>query len=271
MGGRSGLLGPWPLAIHDHPTYFHSALVSRKFLAISGTTAGYDPSFMSGYPKSVVWPTSSTLPEVFFALSGNTDPALVYKLYVLVCTAGAAWLFAIAGWVWRLDATTVSVGTGLYLIYIWSDFPINYAVFGMVPYFVAAPAALAAFGAMCRYLEAGSWDLWLLAALLSSFAFLAHPTTAMIVAPALLIVCGLRAAAFFARSDKSPRGWFWKRLIGLAAIGAFALVLNGFWWTPGIFLASSKGASDFVLRIRENRFGAGSPKSSARKQRLNRF
>src|SRR4051794_31263429 len=64
MGGFAGLTGPYPLARHDHPTYFHSAVVTRHFLRISGTTAGYDPSFMAGYPKSVVFPASSTLPEL---------------------------------------------------------------------------------------------------------------------------------------------------------------------------------------------------------------
>ena len=72
MGGAEGLGSPWPLAKHDHPLYFHSALVTRAFLRQSGTTAGYDPSFMAGYAKSVIFPASSTLPELAVFLFGGT-------------------------------------------------------------------------------------------------------------------------------------------------------------------------------------------------------
>src|SRR5690349_13989602 len=45
LGGYAGLTNGWPLWRDDHPLYFHSALVTRAFLADSHTTAGYDPSF----------------------------------------------------------------------------------------------------------------------------------------------------------------------------------------------------------------------------------
>src|SRR5690242_11253148 len=72
MEGWQGLTNGWPLWRDDHPLYYHSALVTRAFLARSWTTAGYDPSFMAGYAKSVVFPASSTLPElVVFAFGGS--------------------------------------------------------------------------------------------------------------------------------------------------------------------------------------------------------
>ncbi len=63
-GGGAGLTNGWPLWRDDHPLYYHSALVTRSFLRSSWTTAGYDPRFMAGYAKSVVFPSSSTLPEL---------------------------------------------------------------------------------------------------------------------------------------------------------------------------------------------------------------
>ncbi len=55
----------WPLAPGDarSPAVFpqrpgHTALPEQN-----GTTAGYDPTFMAGYAKSVVFPASSTLPK----------------------------------------------------------------------------------------------------------------------------------------------------------------------------------------------------------------
>src|SRR6516164_6396857 len=58
MGGLEGLTGDWPLWRDDHSLYYHSALVTQAFLKQSGTTAGYDPYFMAGYPKSVIFPAS---------------------------------------------------------------------------------------------------------------------------------------------------------------------------------------------------------------------
>ncbi len=81
---RGGMTNGWPLWRDDHPLYYHSALVTRAFLRDSWTTAGYDPFFMSGYAKSVVFPSSSTLPELVVALFGGDHPELAYKLYVLV-------------------------------------------------------------------------------------------------------------------------------------------------------------------------------------------
>ncbi len=71
LGGKAGLTNGWPLWRDDHPLYYHSALVTRSFLKSSWTTAGYDPSFMSGYAKSLVFPSSSTLPELVVAAFGG--------------------------------------------------------------------------------------------------------------------------------------------------------------------------------------------------------
>ncbi len=82
----------------------------------------------------------------------------------------------------------------LALLYIWTDFPIRYAAFGMVPYFVGIPLALCATGAFARLLARGSAANWILAAVLMSVAFLAHLTTAMEIAPAGAMVYLARAS-----------------------------------------------------------------------------
>ena len=101
-GRARGLTNGWPLWRDDHPLYYHSALVTRAFLKDSWTTAGYDPYFMSGYAKSVVFPSSSTLPELVVALFGGDHPELAYKIYVLVSAAAVPWLIALACAVWRV-------------------------------------------------------------------------------------------------------------------------------------------------------------------------
>ncbi|HEV3120269.1 MAG TPA: hypothetical protein VGY53_00130, partial [Isosphaeraceae bacterium] len=123
MGGAAQIGSVWPLARHDHPLYFHSALVTRSFLKQSGTTAGYDPSFMAGYAKSVVWPSSSTLPELAVALFGGSRPERAYKVYVLLSAALAPWLVWAACAVWRLRPAAATFAVLAFLIYVWTDFP----------------------------------------------------------------------------------------------------------------------------------------------------
>jgi hypothetical protein len=76
LTGWEGLTNGWPMWRDDHPLYYYSALVTRSFLKSSWTTAGYDPSFMAGYPKSVVFPSSSTLPELAIFAFGGDRPEL---------------------------------------------------------------------------------------------------------------------------------------------------------------------------------------------------
>lgn len=244
MGGRSGIRGDWPPWHHDHPLYYHSALVTRHFLGQTGTTAGYDPSFMSGYAKSVVFPASSTLPELVVAAFGGRRPELAYKLYVLASAALVPWLIAGAAIAWRARAGVVVLAVLLFLVYVWTDFPINYVEFGMLPYFLVIPMGLMATGFFGRYLAQGGFIRWLVSAVLMVAVVLVHLTGAMIVAPA----AGLAYLA--AIIDGRRLGWKLSvsRHFGVWAIPALVLAMNAFWWLPGIWLASTKGPSDFVFR-----------------------
>ncbi len=248
LGGLHGIQGEYPPWRDDHPLYYHSALVTRTFLHESWTTAGYDPSFMAGYMKSAVFPSSSTLPEVVFALFPDARPALLYKLYVLVAAALAPLLVAAACGFWRVPARGAGFATALYLIYVWTDFPINYVGFGMIPYFLGIPLGLFGLGAFVASLESGGFGRWLLAAVALAAAFLVHLTSAMVVAPA----AALAYLAVWRGWGRGPgrRGskhgsitWH----VSIWLIPVVVLAANAFWWLPGVMLASTKGASDFAF------------------------
>jgi len=240
LEGRAGLESGWPLWRDDHPLYFHSALVTRHFLAQNGTTAGYDPAFMAGYPKSVVFPASSTLPELWVAAFGGARPERAYKLYVFLSAAAIPWLIAAAARLWRAGPAGVAVAVGLFLVYVWTDFPINYAAFGMLPYLLAIPLGLVAAGAFVRYAEQGGLGWWAASTVLMTAVVLVHFTAALIVAPAA-------AFAYFValRGPEFRRSKSWN--LGVWAIPALVLLLNAFWWLPGVWLASTKGPSDFAF------------------------
>jgi hypothetical protein len=250
MGGADGVFNPWPLVHDDHPLYFHSALITRHFLRQSGTTAGYDPSFMAGYAKSVVFPASSTLPELVVALSGSRDvaqAARAYKLYVLAAAALVPWLIAAAAMAWRVGPGATLLAVLLALDYLWADFPINYARFGMLPYLLAIPLGLAATAAFGRFLARGGPARWLVAALGATAVVLVHFTAAMVVAPAAALAYAMAVAASCRGGPAFPKS----RHAGVWLIPAVVLAANAFWWWPGLWLAGTKGPSDFAFVHRE--------------------
>ena len=179
------------------------ALVTRAFLHQSATTAGYDPAFMAGYAKSVVFPASSTLPELVVWVFGGDRPELAYKLYVLVSAIALPWLVALAAAAWRLRARAAALAVLLFLLYIWTDFPINYAAFGMLPYLLAIPLGLLATGLFGGYLIQGGILRWLMVTSLMSLTVLVHLTAAMVVAPAAALAY---LAALIASGAGSPGG-----------------------------------------------------------------
>ena len=154
----------WPIWRDDHPLYYHSAIVTRAFLKDSWTTAGYDPSFMSGYAKSVVFPSSSTLPELAIALFGGDHPEL--RLQGLCARLGRGRPVALrAGMCLVENSCRRNRDRGV----IAADLRVDrlsdrYVQLGMVPYFLVIPLALAATGAFARFLDSGGAINWLMAA-----------------------------------------------------------------------------------------------------------
>ena len=185
----------WPLWRYDHPLYYHSALVTRAFLKDSWTTAGYDPFFMAGYAKSVVFPSSSTLPELAIALFGGDHPELAYKLYVLVSAAAVPWLIALACTSGECPpaerrspcSCARSTSGPTFRSAMWQC--------GMLPYFLGIPLALVGHRRLRAVPRSRGGDQLAAGGLAAESAFLVHLTTAMVVAPAA-------AMAYIARTTR---------------------------------------------------------------------
>ena len=124
--------------------------------------------------------------------------------------------------------------------------PISYVVLGMVPYFLMVPWALMATAAFCRYLDRGGLGWWMLSAFLMVGVVLIHLTGAMIAAPAAGYAY---ACCMFGRDAHCKRLPRWRHF-GVWLIPILVLVCNAFWWLPGIWLASTKGPSDFAFGTR---------------------
>ena len=237
-------------------------LVTRAFLSQSGTTAGYDPSFMAGYPKSVIFPASSTLPELVVWAFGGDDPALAYKLYVLVSAAAIPWLVILAAAV--LGDQVLRAGRRASSSTCSTSGPTSRSTmpaFGMLPYLLAIPLGLAGDGRVRPVPEPGR------AGLVARFRLADEPVRARPPdgrhgrRPGGR--AGLRGRVSWPCPRRSRRGGGFQhagtaaqserdrlslsRHLGVWLIPIVVLAANAFWWLPGIWLASTKGASDFAF------------------------
>ena len=240
VGGRAELTNGWPMLQDDHGIHYHQALVTRELLATTGTTAGYDPSFMAGYPLSIVSDFSSTLPDVALFASGSAEPTTSYKVFVLLCTAALPWLVLAAGLVWRVGPVAIAAGLVLFEVYLWTDFALGYALMGMIGYLLSVPLGLLAVASVTAYLGRGGFRRWLGAASACAGVFLVHLTSAMLVGPAAIFAYVVAVV----RSRRGGRAFPISRHLGFCAIAAVVLAANAFWWVPGLRLASTKGESD---------------------------
>jgi hypothetical protein len=251
IGGREGLVGDWPILIADHGFHYHHGLITREFLRNSGLSAGYDPSFMAGYPMSVITGTSSTLVNLVILGFGNDRPAVAFKVFTFLAVAALPWLVALAGVVLGSSPRGVAFSVLLFLVYLWTDFPINYAEFGMTSYLLSVPVGLVTMALLSSYLARGGFGRWLLAALSCGGVFLVHLTSAMVIGPAGLLAYLIAMI----RARWEGTAFPVSRHVGLVAIVPVILLMNAFWLLPGYWLASTAGQSDFVFAHPESLLG----------------
>ena len=244
-GGYAELINRWPPWRDDHPLYFYYGLITPSYLRRSWTSAGYDPTFMAGYAKSIHFPPSATLAELVMALFGASRPEVVYKVVVVAASAALPWLVWLAAKLWRLGPVGSWTAVSLFLLYVWTDFPLSYVAFGMVGYLLSVPLGLVATGAFVRYCGSGGLFWWGLSAVLMVVCEAIHLTTAMIVVPAA-------AAVYFAsivrsRTDDASAVFPRSRHVGVGLIPVLVVACNAFWWYPGLLLTSTKGPSGFAF------------------------
>ncbi len=251
-GGWRELSSDWPLAIHDHALQFHSSTIAPRFLRQSWTTAGYDPSFMAGYPKSLLFPQSATMFDVAGFLTGSYRPAQTYKFTILIAMSLLPWLVALAGWLWNLGSGAIATSVAAFLLYVWTDgggagFPLNYALFGMVPYLLSVPLSLVVVALFTRYLDQGGAGRWLAATLASIVVFLIHVTSVMLLAPV-----GLASYVFAVwNARRAGQAFPGSKHLGIGSMPVLAVAANAFWWWPALWLLEMKGSSSFAFEHSE--------------------
>ena len=75
-----------PVILVDHALHLYHGALGSRFLLDHGTTWGYDPFFMAGYPETPVWDSSSNLSILFQALAGGGYHPRAYNIGLLACS-----------------------------------------------------------------------------------------------------------------------------------------------------------------------------------------
>src|SRR5437870_12682876 len=65
FGSWRSLIDNQPIVMVDHAIHLDHGALGARFLREHGTTWGYDPFFMAGYPETPIWDSSSNLAIVF--------------------------------------------------------------------------------------------------------------------------------------------------------------------------------------------------------------
>ncbi|MFI5455381.1 MAG: hypothetical protein ACHRXM_08000 [Isosphaerales bacterium] len=210
-----------PVILVDHALHLYHGALGSRFLRDHGTTWGYDPFFMAGYPVTPVWDSSSNPSILFQALAGGGYRPRAYNIGLLACS-----IFALAS----IPAGAAATGVGLWEIALaallgwlyfhcgWPDMFWRSGLFGFV---TASGGVVLLIGLLLRFERRPGAGRWGAVAGTGAAIWLAHVTAPI---PTLGAVLGF--------SLTTARRHSWRPHAALVAAAVFAVVVNLVWLVP---------------------------------------
>ena len=226
-----------PVVVVDHAIHEYHGALGAKFLGESGTTWGYDPFFMAGYPETPLWDSSSNLAigfNVVNALTGAEPSFRPYKVGLFAASILGVLALAIGARVAGGSWVESGIAAGIAAVYFWVGYPNALWRSGLFAFLTAAIAAPLLLGLCVRFDRRPGRVGWIALGLAGAGLFIIHVTAPILV--------GAGALAFYALvARKHDRRWH------LAILGAVGLtvILNLAWLVP-------------LWRFRGLRVGSGS-------------
>jgi len=206
-----------PVVVVDHAIHEYHGSLGARFFREAGTTWGYDPFFMAGYPETPVWDSSSN-PAILFDLIGGGGGYRSYKVGLLTCSilllaavSGGAWAAGLGPW-------EVAAGTGLAWFSFWAGMANPLWRSGLFAFVSASGGVGLLLGLCVRFDRRPDRTGWAALAATGAGLFYFH-----ITAPILAAGGALAFHATVARRH----GWPWHAAILAAA--AVAALANGPW------------------------------------------
>ena len=190
-----------------------------------GMTAGYDPSFMSGYPMSIVSDLSSTFSNLCMLAFPDRLPALAYKLLpVFTSISILPWLVSLAAVTWR--ATKRGRRGQPFLSCFWTN-SFTFAGMGMINYLLSVPGTGGRLMLDDLPDQGGPALAPGDARVLGRISLSIRDRSPMLVGPAGLLAYGVAATVGATIPDLPAPG--------PGRDGPFILAVNAFWWFPATF------------------------------------
>ena len=206
-----------PVIVVDHAIHEYHGALGARFVREHGTSWGYDPFFMAGYPETPVWDSSSN-PSILFDLIGGGGNYRAYKVGLLSCSI--LLLAAIAGGAWAagLGVAEVAAASAFAWFAFWTGFPIGLWRSGLFA-FVSASAGIGLLLGLCsRFDRSPTKGGWLALLVVGAGLFFVHVTAPILAIGGLL--------AFYATVGRRHGGRWHLAIIGA---GALAVVANLPW------------------------------------------
>lgn len=225
-----------PVLMVDHALHLYHGALGSRFLLRHGTTWGYDPAFMAGYPETPVWDSSSNLSILFQALAGGGYHPRAYKLGLLLCGILILPLITMSGRV--LGAAPGALfWTGLLAwAYFWAALPLSLWLSGLFSFVTASALMILLLGLLARLHRAPGWPIGVAVAVVGIVGFWSHVTAPIIAVGGLV---GYLIATWRAH------GYRWYLALGGTAVAT--IVANLTWLVPLWSFRSLRTGTGFFL------------------------
>jgi hypothetical protein len=220
-----------PFLQDDHPLHFYYSQLTLEFFTHRRAFWGYDPTFMAGSSKTIIFPTSSTLHELAAIVAGPSS-AIAYRVSV----AAAIFLtpffiaFAARGLAGTWSAWTTAFWIGV--VWVWCGWPATYVAWGMGGFIAACAISIWSAALLAGWFDSERIGALIRGALLAAVAIVIHPLSLIVLAASLVPAYLVRLRAMSWRSH-------------VATWGAAAVVVLAWspWWLPALALRESYGSS----------------------------
>jgi hypothetical protein len=220
FGGPRALVSDQPLIHDDHGWHFYYSILGSRFLIEHGTTWGYDPFLMAGYPTDF-FDTSDRFIKVAMIPMRMLSLETGYKISVFLMAAVVPLLFFAAPLWLGMNHRVAIIATILGTWEWWMGGGLSIFATGMVGFGLASIYGLALAGLFARYLQTGSRGLHIMLIVATPIALLVHPGIVLIMgAP-----CGVLYLINFKKLSI-------RRHLFIVLVCAFAIASNLFWIIP---------------------------------------
>lgn len=239
------LVNDEPIISVDHAIHLYHGYLGAKFLKEHGTSWGYDPFFMAGYPKTPVYDSSSSPAELFQLMAGGGYSPRAYKIGILILVGLVPVVVGLAGRAYGSSTATVAATVAWVAWYWWAGFPDILVRTGLVAFVWSSAVAVLVPALLVRWGRQGNVGNWVLLSLSAAVGIQAHSIFPLMVFAPLALGYVCVAASGPDESARYQRTWRWHA----ATWGAVAMALGAtsFWWWPLLQFLPLKTASDLFM------------------------